>query len=247
MDFDRLKTLINAEFTSVFQMKDFNESLDTVSKDDKSPLTKIDLRISELFEKACSEKKILLISEENTHRKMEFPFAVLDPIDGTRELVKGWPECAVSYAFLKDPIIGHKLNRAWIYNPFTGLDMRSDGVFCHAPARRKKDLLGLVSQTEFTDKLFDDLSGKFLFLSPRGSIANKLAILASGGCDFVLSRRPKNLWDIAAGTELCQQRGIHFYVNGKRHDRWIDLQISGEELLWVHPEQYHCVRDLLQK
>ena len=247
MDFDRLKTLISAEFTSVFQMKDFSQSLDTVSKDDNSPLTKLDLRVSEFFEEACSKKNIRLISEENNQRKLEFPSAVLDPIDGTRELVKGWPECAVSYAFLENALIGHKLNAAWVYNPFTGLDIRSDGIFCQAPARRMKDLLGLVSQTEYSENLFKDLNNKNIFLSPRGSIANKLAILASGGCDFVLSRRPKNLWDIAAGTELCKQRGICFYVNGKSYDKWTDLHILGQELLWVHPDQYQIVRNLLQK
>lgn len=247
LDFDRLKTLIHAEFTSVFQMKDFQQSLDTVSKDDNSPLTKLDLSVSRFFEAACLAQNIQLISEENNQRDLQFPFAVLDPIDGTRELVKGWPECAVSYASLAHPKLGHSLNRAWIYNPFTGLDLRSSDLFCPAPKRRTDGLLGLVSQTEYNQNIFTDDKAEGFFLSPRGSIANKLAILASGGCDFVISRRPKNLWDIAAGTELCKQRGISFYLNGQIFDSWTDILISGEELLWVHPDQYELVRQFLQK
>jgi myo-inositol-1(or 4)-monophosphatase len=41
-----------------------------------------------------------------------------------------------------------------------------------------------------------------------GSIAYKLALLINGDCDFVITKRPKNIWDIAAGTHICKKFGF---------------------------------------
>ena len=48
-----------------------------------------------------------------------------------------------------------------------------------------------------------------------GSIAYKLARLANGESDFVVSLAPKNIWDIAGGTLLCFKSGMKFYSQGK--------------------------------
>ena len=66
-----------------------------------------------------------------------------------------------------------------------------------------------MSRTEWDKGFFksEELE-KSICIAPKGSIALKLGYLASGSCEFVVSKQPKNIWDIAAGTILCKERGI---------------------------------------
>ncbi|MBY0413428.1 MAG: hypothetical protein K2Q18_04655, partial [Bdellovibrionales bacterium] len=165
-----------------------------------------------------------------------FPSAILDPIDGTRELVKGRAECAVSLALMKSPELSDPSNYGWLYNPFSGFSIDSDVPFVASNNMSVQKVLGMVSRSEFEKGYFNEflsLDPK-IEITPRGSIAFKLGLLASGGCDFVLSVSPKNIWDIAAGTILCAQRGMKFYQNGVEVTRLDQVQMKGI-LLWAQP------------
>lgn len=218
-------------------------------KEDNSPVTEIDLFVSELIklevQKAFGTMNFL--SEEEL-RDLEFPTIILDPIDGTRELVMGKAECALSMALMNSSSIEDKNNRAWIYNPFTGFDIASDDLFYPRYDKKNQPFLGLVSRSEFKKGHFD----KFLSmnpdvtLSPRGSIAYKLGLLAAGSCDFVISLSPKNIWDIAAGTILCHQRGMKLYQEGKEVTDLREIHIKGK-LIWAYPEVHDFIWDCISK
>lgn len=60
----------------------------------------------------------------------------------------------------------------------------------------------LVSATEFRDGLFTPFEKSGMSFEATGSIARKLALLACGKADLVVSLRPKNEWDICAGHAL---------------------------------------------
>ena len=81
-------------------------SQSVMKKKDNSPVTKLDLDLSLLIKNFFSEyeeyKNWNFYSEED-HGELKFPAIVLDPIDGTRELVKGVGECAVSLALMPSP------------------------------------------------------------------------------------------------------------------------------------------------
>ncbi len=66
----------------------------------------------------------------------------------------------------------------------------------------------LVSPTEWKRGELVALSGQFQCI-PEGSIARKLALVAMGEGDLVVSVRPKNEWDIAGGAALIlnQEQG----------------------------------------
>ena len=171
---------------------------------------------------------------EEEFGELTFPAAILDPIDGTRELVKGRPECAVSLALMKTPKLDDPSNYGWLYNPFSGFSLDSSTLFVPSHNRSTQKILGMVSRTEFERGHFQEfmhLNPK-IDITPRGSIAFKLGLLASGGCDFVFSLSPKNIWDIAAGTVLCAQRGIVLYQNGVRVERLDQVKMGGI-LLWA--------------
>lgn len=207
-------------------------------KEDKSFITEIDLFVSSLIkeELRChpSYSDFTFFSEED-FKEYVFPCAILDPIDGTRELIKGRPECAVSLALMKTPDIDNSENYAWLYNPFSGFSLDTSIPFVASLEKSSQKYLSLVSRTEFHKGHYSKYANHPLIdITPRGSIAFKLGLLASGACDFVISLEPKNVWDIAAGTILCAQRGIHFYEDGRRITR-LDRQKYEGALIWAPP------------
>ena len=205
-------------------------------KDDKSFVTEIDLFISGLIKQKLLEdskySQYAFFCEED-FKEYVFPCAILDPIDGTRELVRGRPECAVSLALMQTPLIDDPSNFAWLYNPFSGFTLDTEIPFVATTDKSVQKILTFVSRTEFHKGHYKKyLDNPQLDITPRGSIAFKLGLLASGACDFIVSLEPKNVWDIAAGTILCAQRGIHFYENGVRVTT-LEKQSYTGALIWV--------------
>lgn len=205
-------------------------------KDDKSFVTEIDLFVSKLVKEKLLEHSsyshYAFFSEEDFNEYL-FPCAILDPIDGTRELIKGRPECALSLALMKTPEIDNPENYAWLYNPFSGFSLDSSTPFVASLDKSVQKFFSFVSRSEFHKGHYTKyLNHSQIDISPRGSIAFKLGLLASGACDFIVSLEPKNTWDIAAGTILCAQRGISFYENGKRITN-LDRQKYTGALIWA--------------
>jgi myo-inositol-1(or 4)-monophosphatase len=218
-----------------------NSASDAISinrKSDNSIVTEIDLYVSGLLKNLIKEHKHFVDYTfycEEDHEEYIFPCAILDPIDGTRELVKGRPECALSLALMKTPRINDPENYAWIYNPFSGFSLDSSTEFVPSFDKNIQKLLSFVSRNEFKKGRYEEyLNHPQIDIIPRGSIAFKLGLLASGACDFIVSLEPKNTWDIAAGTVLCAQRGIDFYVNGKIITDLSDAKYDGP-LIWAPP------------
>jgi myo-inositol-1(or 4)-monophosphatase len=178
-------------------------------KADASPVTELDLKLSALFEDILSiEAPQICFYSEEKHSDWKFPLAALDPLDGTREYIEGRPEWALSLGIFNDE---NFQGEGWVYNPLT----QEWYVGSQAPSLRPKNIyVGEVSRTEWNENLFSLKSPEFS-LQPMGSIAYKLGRLAAGQSDFVVSLRPKNIWDIAGGSLLCQSAGVLFYSEGK--------------------------------
>lgn len=217
------------------------------TKKDNSPVTKLDLDLSLLIKNFFmndDEFSDWNFYSEEDHGELKFPAIVLDPIDGTRELVKGVGECAVSLALMPSPKLSEGFG--WIFNPFTGFEVSSDQKF-FAPANSlEQPLNGLVSRSEWSKgyyKIFKNTNAK---LVPRGSIAFKLGLLAAGSCDFVYSMRPKNIWDIAAGSIILHKRGYRFYLlEGEEVDSLSVKKYSGP-MMWAKKDVHQWVIEHLK-
>ena len=217
-----------------------SKEIEINTKSDKTIVTEIDLFVSLLLKEKLqnhSKYKSYNFFSEEDFDKLIFPSAVLDPIDGTRELAKGRAECAVSLGLMNSPELSDPENYGWLYNPFSGFSLDSSTPFVASNTKSTQKLLGMVSRSEFEKGYFKDLVNidPRLEITPRGSIAFKLGLLASGGCDFVLSLSPKNIWDIAAGSILCAQRGMKLYQNGIKVTQLDSVHMKGI-LLWA-PEE----------
>lgn len=210
-------------------------------KEDFSLVTEVDLYISDLIHDVAKKMNLNFFSEE-LQISMDRPCLILDPIDGTRELAKGIGECAISLS-----IHTKESDWAWIYNPFTGLDVRSDDIQANQRANIiAGKLLGLVSRSEFKKGIYDNFKCEDLDILPRGSIAFKLALLAAGACDFVYSRSSKNIWDIKAGTIICANRGIQVFHKGQEIEVGFEKRIQGD-LLWCRGEYKEKIYSSIMK
>lgn len=241
-----LKIQIKEKLSEIYLAEDFKEKLGIKNKADKSLVTEIDIFISNLFKNTIKDlpnlKDHIFFSEED-HDKFSFPCVILDPIDGTRELVRGIPECAISVGILNSPTISD--GWGWIFNPFTGLDISSDDDFLGADFGKEQKISGAVSRSEWNKGLYNDFDLNDYLIFPRGSIAFKLGLLAVGSYDFVVTKRPKNIWDIAGGSILCSQRGIYFYQNGKKIKKIHDHSKMDSCLYWCKEKYADKIKNLI--
>ncbi len=208
----------------------FPQPLSTI-KADGSPVTELDLALSVLMER-ISEKHFpdCCFYSEEKFSEWKFPLLALDPLDGTREYIAGRPEWALSVGIFENENFE---GEGWITNPVTKEIFSKKTV---TPFTPKKVLVGEASRSEFQEGLYKNFKSEKFSLTPRGSIAYKLGKLSHGKLDFIVSLRPKNIWDIAGGTLLCNEAGYKFYSRGKEVTKV--EKIYEPPLLWCHPSVF---------
>ena len=124
----------------------------------------------------------------------------------------GFPEYGGSFALVDDgqPVVGIVENPAARTAVWAA---RGDGTFrdgdrVHvSTAVSLEEAVVLASRSEIRRGEFDRFEGWFKEIRPLGSIAWKLACVASGDGDFNLSVAPKNEWDVCAGDLLVREAG----------------------------------------
>lgn len=228
----KIKEAITSKICQVFS----DDSLNVKRKQDQTLVTEIDIFVSDLVKSALHLNGRSFLSEED-QGEFVFPLFILDPIDGTKELIQGIPECCLSLAYLEED---KKTGWGWIFNPFTGFEISTDDNFTKPFCLTTQKLIGLVSSSEWMKGLFLEKNYKHVILAPKGSIAFKLGLLAAGACDFVITKKPKSIWDIAAGTILCWQRGIKFYQNGIEVKSLNKIRLEND-MLWCRPGQFEII------
>ena len=137
---------------------------------------------------------------------------IIDPIDGTREFVDGIPEYVICIALVENgvPIVGVQYNPA-LDQLFAGI--RNGGTFLNGKRVFCSESLDLskasvaVSRSEYKRGEIDPFRSYIGELTPMGSVAYKLALVASGYYDINFSVQPKNEWDICAGDLLIREAG----------------------------------------
>jgi myo-inositol-1(or 4)-monophosphatase len=200
-------------------------------KADHSAVTSLDLALTDFIEERFLDEfpEVTFYSEEK-YSTWDFPMLSLDPLDGTKEFIMGRPEWSVSVGYFpQDSWAGE----GWIYNPMTREEFGHPEVRIHQP---KVKYIGEVSHSEWEAGKYPRPAVGALEVRPVGSIAYKLGRLSAGKSDFVVSLNPKNIWDIAAGTLLCQQAGMKFYSEG--HEVKSVKKLYLPPLIWCHEELF---------
>ena len=172
-----------------------------------------------LSEESDTEDERTLMGRERFEKKRVW---IIDPIDGTREFIKGREQFAISLGLVENqkPVLGFIFNpaRDYLITGGPGMGLFSHGkpftppprTEFHPPASFPKLV---VSRSEHKnghlkhlEKFYTDLSQNAL-----GSIAYKLALVADGTYDLAVSVKPKNEWDIAGGAALLAAAGLELF------------------------------------
>ena len=198
-------------------MKYYQKDYDVHQKSYHNPVTTADKEADEKI------KEILLsnnsgygwLSEETVDSKERLSkkyIWVVDPLDGTKEFIKGIPNFVVSIALVEDnkPILGV------LYNPVTGeifsaakncgSFLNGNPIACSTKSNLNQMVI-LNSRSETNRGLWNSYKNIFKELKPIGSVAYKLGLTAAGKGDIFATLRPKNEWDICAGTCIINESG----------------------------------------
>ena len=132
---------------------------------------------------------------------------IVDPLDGTREFLQGVPEYAVSIALA----VNGQAVLGVVYNPdademYAATIDSDDDRFCLDAASALSQSYMLVGRGEWH---FGDLPPvpDGTQVMPVGSIAYRMARLATGTGCLVFTAGRRSEWDLAAGAALLQAAG----------------------------------------
>jgi myo-inositol-1(or 4)-monophosphatase len=190
-------------------------AIETEYKSGHDPVTEADRALDAVLRQELLHEGEGWLSEESVDDPIRLQRSrvwVVDPLDGTREFVKGIPEFCVSIGFVEDgrPVAGG------IYNPATDetfLGSIEAGVTCNGkPVRpsQRSSLEGaiiLASRSEVKRGEWKPFEGGTFSVRPMGSVAYKLALVAAGLADVTFTLTPKNEWDVVAGVALVKSAG----------------------------------------
>jgi myo-inositol-1(or 4)-monophosphatase len=152
---------------------------------------------------------------------------IVDPLDGTKEFIKGIPEFVVAIALAEHgkAILGVTYNpikremfwcargsgcymengTAFPGCPIDQLESRSEPVHVTLTPTLEHATV-LASRSETSRGEWKAYEGS-LRVNPIGSVAYKLALVAAGLADATFTRTPKSEWDIASGAALVVEAG----------------------------------------
>lgn len=245
-----------ARVAGVAIMKAFRTEQHVTFKSADQPLTDADLAAD------ATLKRILLgnrpdygwLSEETVdepERLRRRLVWIVDPIDGTRSFIAGYPEFAISIGLAENerPLVGV------VYNPATDelyAARRGGGAWRvggerlavqHSPGARAL----VASRSEIRRGELQPFEHGFQ-ITGTGSTAYKMMKVATGEAQVFVSRGPKSEWDVCAGTLIVEEaggratdlRGRDIRYNQRRTDIYGVLATNGV----LHGEMVEQLADL---
>ncbi len=225
---DELTTIVSGAAAAILAARE--SGLEQRLKADQSPVTAADEAAEAAILGGLSRllPGVAIVSEEATGRAppVELPdrFILVDPLDGTRELVAGRDEFTVNVAIIAGgrPVIGivaaPVLHLIWRgsegrgaerlrLSPGAPVSSAHERTAIRTRACPDRDLIATVSRSHLDDKTQAFLSR----LPPserlaRGS-AVKFCLVAEGAADVYPRFGPTSEWDVAAGHAVLAAAG----------------------------------------
>jgi myo-inositol-1(or 4)-monophosphatase len=208
-------------------LRHWTDDLRHWEKSDDNPVTRADLEADQAIgaRLRAALPGDAVLSEETVADPLRLRARrvwIVDPMDGTKEFIGKIPEFGVSIALVEDgePVVGviHNPAAATTVWATRGGGTFRDGVRVRVSSvARLADAVVIASRTEIKRDQFAPYAGWFRELRPVGSIAWKLACIASGEGDLNVSVAPKNEWDVCAGDLLVREAGgVYVAFDGSR-------------------------------
>ena len=199
----------------------YKKGLKIEIREDKSPVSKENLRLNELITKRINEltPNIPVVSEETVDIKIKNTakvFWLIDPIDGTREYIAGKDEYTLNAALVVDtiPVLGvvgaPKKNRLFYsYAPGESYLIESGKtkkINCQKK-QPKGRIVALSSALKPSDIILNKLKEYNVNLIVKMASSYKFCVIATGEYDIYAARERANEWDYAAGHAIAQNAG----------------------------------------
>ena len=174
--------------------------------------------IQEQLRQLYPEIQFMGEEKDNEEIDLEAPLWVLDPVDGTTNLIHDYRASAISLALLEhgEPVLGI------IYNPYLQemyLAQKGMGSFCNgeqihvSDAVTMKESLIVIGTSPYEKHMakelfpiFQKIFEKSQDIRRSGSAAIDLAYVAAGRVEGFFEKNLK-LWDYAAGMLLVKEAG----------------------------------------
>jgi myo-inositol-1(or 4)-monophosphatase len=196
----------------------YGTAIAVVEKGDRgdSPLTEADTRANDVLRSriAAAFPDDGWLSEEShdtSERLAKRRVWIVDPLDGTKEFVRQIPELAVCVALVEDgvPIVGvsHNPIRDETFAAARGRGATRNGRPAKVSTTRTlAAAVLLASRSENERGEWDRFRGSFR-IELCGSIAYKLARIASAEADATFTLSPKNEWDVCSSACVIECAG----------------------------------------
>ncbi|MCD8105158.1 MAG: inositol monophosphatase [Lachnospiraceae bacterium] len=185
-------------------------------------VTEVDLAVQRTLCGKLAERypMIQFMGEEKDNREIDFerPFWILDPVDGTTNLIHHFPESCISLALAE----GHEVVAGMIYNPWMeelffavqggGASLNGRPIHVSDSATLADSLISVGTTPyshEYADRVFSQIKDVFLCaqdIRRLGSAAMDLAYVACGRVDAYFEQFLKP-WDFAAGMLIVREAG----------------------------------------
>jgi myo-inositol-1(or 4)-monophosphatase len=197
-------------------LRHYRGAVEAREKGRDSPVTAADLEADAIIRRriAAAFPEDGWLSEEtaDSSERLGKPRVwIVDPLDGTKEFIQHIPEFCVCIALVAEqrPVVAVE------YNPAADrlyVAIRGEGTTVNGTRARVSQTARLAEAAVLASRS-EDKRGEWDAFKPRcrvaltGSVAFKLAELASGRGDATFTLTPKNEWDICAGTLLVEEAG----------------------------------------
>lgn len=199
-----------------------SEAEDITVKGRADFVTKVDIRVQEYMKEQLSVAypQVQFMGEEKDNSEVDFSGAVwiLDPVDGTTNLIHDFRDSALSLALCE----AGEITAGIIYQPFSEelfSAQKGKGAFCNgkpihvSDARKLEDSLVAVGTSPYHRELAEDNFTDFRRIFDRcvdirrmGAASVDLACVACGRVEAYFERNLKP-WDFAAGKLLVEEAG----------------------------------------
>jgi 3'(2'), 5'-bisphosphate nucleotidase len=185
-------------------------------KDDRSPVTAADHAAQDVILARLAATGIPVVSEEHPLPDTAAPrFWLVDPLDGTKEFVRGGDDYTVNIGL----IVGGKPHLGAVYAPATEqlhAGLVGEGAWLEDLSNRipistrkpGKEIVAVASKSHFNQPTADYLAkaaGECAYVAIGSSL--KFCIVAEGRADIYPRLSPTSEWDTAAGHAVLLAAG----------------------------------------
>ena len=199
----------------------YDKGLKIEIKEDGSPVSNGDLKVNEIITKKILQitPNIPIISEETVDIKIKNKakiFWLIDPIDGTREYIKGKDEYTLNAALIIDkvPVIGlvgvpKKKQLFYSYNPGESylIEKNQTKKINCSKKTPLKEIIALSSSSQQSELISKKLKEFKVTSIVKMASSYKFCVIASGHYDIYAAKERANEWDYAAGHAIAENAG----------------------------------------